>query len=270
MIRGSLVVLLVCLLGAACTPDTQSVALSAEGRLYEGHGYVLENRAHGPELCIGEILDSLPPGCGGIPIVGWDWAQVRGEESVNGTTWGQYVVRGRYDGDTLTLVSVRTMRAGEFTPPDVDFSPACDAPDTVDASHGADHVQEAPSSWIPLAANELVAEWLSQPTADSPFTYNLIVVPGVADRARDRIRTRYLGPLCLVEADAPTQEQLEATRQEAASILGDQASFSSTNARRHIVEMGVVTLEDERSVRVLERFGERVVLLPALELVEDE
>jgi hypothetical protein len=57
----------------------------------------------GAELCVGGIGESLPPSCGGPDIVGWDWADVEGEESQAGATWGYYEVFGTFDGTSFTL-----------------------------------------------------------------------------------------------------------------------------------------------------------------------
>jgi hypothetical protein len=49
------------------------------------------------------ILDSHPPQCPGPLIDGWDWSAVLGEESVAGTSWGHYFLRGIWDGEVFTL-----------------------------------------------------------------------------------------------------------------------------------------------------------------------
>ena len=39
-----------------------------------------------------------------FPIVGWDWADVKGTFDTNGTIkWGSYLVMGSFDGETFTL-----------------------------------------------------------------------------------------------------------------------------------------------------------------------
>ena len=64
--------------GAAGTPE--------EPRRYAAEAMVLESPEHGPELCLGGVLESLPPQCGGPDVIGWDWAAVEDEQSMNGTT----------------------------------------------------------------------------------------------------------------------------------------------------------------------------------------
>ena len=53
-----------------------------------GVGTVIESPAHGPELCLGALMPSLPPQGGGPPIANWDWSAVTGYERMSGTTWG--------------------------------------------------------------------------------------------------------------------------------------------------------------------------------------
>jgi hypothetical protein len=92
-------VLLLPLLLAGCGSPA---SVTSQEVLHTGSGTVLQSPAHGPELCF-DVMQSLPPQCSGIPLLGWDWAQVDGEESANGSTWGEYAVTGRWDGSALTV-----------------------------------------------------------------------------------------------------------------------------------------------------------------------
>lgn len=60
----------------------------------------------GPRLCLGGVMDSLPPQCEGRPVEGWDWDDVApgSFEEALGTRWGDYLVRGTVDATTFTLV----------------------------------------------------------------------------------------------------------------------------------------------------------------------
>ena len=67
-----------------------------------GIGLVLDD-GDGPVLCLGPVLESLPPQCGGPQLVGWDWADVEASRRA-GVRWtGAYVVTGTFDGTRLTL-----------------------------------------------------------------------------------------------------------------------------------------------------------------------
>jgi hypothetical protein len=65
----------------------------------------------GPEACLGGVMTSLPPQCGGTPLVGWDWADHEGEhETQAGVRWGGLLLTGPYDG---TLQAALDERYGE-------------------------------------------------------------------------------------------------------------------------------------------------------------
>ncbi|MCJ1711930.1 hypothetical protein MT344_12170 [Clavibacter michiganensis subsp. phaseoli] len=90
-----------CAAGAA---DTAPVPTAPERPADEltARAFVLDG-GDGAELCLGGVGESLPPVCGGPPIVGWDWADVEDEESQSGSTWGDYEVVGTWDGTSFTL-----------------------------------------------------------------------------------------------------------------------------------------------------------------------
>lgn len=64
-------------------------------------GLVLD--AGTPILCLGDVGASLPPVCGGEPLVGWDWEAIDGWEQQGSTRWGSYAVQGTWDGATFTV-----------------------------------------------------------------------------------------------------------------------------------------------------------------------
>ena len=68
---------------------------------------VLEDRSHGAQLCLGGILESLPPQCGGPDLIGWDWDAVTGFDAVGDTRWGEFVVIGTYDRAAATFTLTR-------------------------------------------------------------------------------------------------------------------------------------------------------------------
>ena len=84
-------------------------APAQDAPLYEANTMVLEqteemaNGAHGPALCLGGAMESLPPQCGDVLISNWDWDAVEGEERLSGSTWGDFHVVGTYDGETFTV-----------------------------------------------------------------------------------------------------------------------------------------------------------------------
>ena len=85
----------------ASTGGADKWTAGASARLH-GTFTVLESPRHGPELC-GSIRESLPPQCSGLPLRNWEWAAVKGAESLNGTTWGTWHVTGTLDGEAFVL-----------------------------------------------------------------------------------------------------------------------------------------------------------------------
>ena len=80
--------------GAEPTPTSTDVV---------GQGTVIQAAGEEAQLCLGAVLESYPPQCTGVPLVGWDWATVDGQETAAGTTWGTYTVWGSWDGTSLTV-----------------------------------------------------------------------------------------------------------------------------------------------------------------------
>jgi hypothetical protein len=79
---------------------------------------VLEDRSHGPQICLGGVAQSLPPQCGGPDLIGWNWKQLAGFEKRNGTRWGEFVVVGSYDPTANTLTLTRpAVPADEYDGP---------------------------------------------------------------------------------------------------------------------------------------------------------
>jgi hypothetical protein len=89
----------------------------------EGYGV----RSRIAELCLGAIDDSLPPGCDGIPIEGWDWKSVDGEDARGGTTWGEFHVAGTYDGSIFVVASAGPADPATPDPSDI-FATPCEEP----------------------------------------------------------------------------------------------------------------------------------------------
>ncbi len=107
---------LVVLLGACAEqPDpsnggNETAGTTVDEPRYEATTMVLED-ADGPQLCLGGVMESLPPQCGGIPVEDWNWADVDGEESVRGVTWGEFHVMGTFDGTAVHAARRRTSEA---------------------------------------------------------------------------------------------------------------------------------------------------------------
>lgn len=57
-----------------------------------------------PPMLAWTVRESLPPQGGDIPLRGWNWDEVDGEQTVGSVTWGDsYEVIGTWDGTTFTV-----------------------------------------------------------------------------------------------------------------------------------------------------------------------
>jgi hypothetical protein len=198
---------------------------AASPTVYEGTFTVMETPPRGPELCT-FVLDSLPPQCHGLPVVGWDWDAVDGEESAGAVRWGEWHVTGTYDGERFTLSApprVPDPPSPRGTP---DFSPACDRPTATVAGDGRALYFAATGNGQEFDVPDLVHLFVSEPSPEwgDRFVLSVVVRPGATAAATDYIRARYGGPLCVVERDGPTEAELQATAAE----VGD------ADARAHL------------------------------------
>lgn len=270
---------------AACGEDAPTVT-SAEpasaGQEHEASGTVLESPTHGPELCLGGVAESYPPQCGGVPLVGWEWAEVEGEESANGTTWGDYRVVGTWDGERLTLTEEpgaprrEQQRGPELTTPcpapPGGWSVADHSKATEEAQHEAiEHAQRQPSFagvWIdqsinPASKEDPMDEETSMAMNDpTKLVLNLRFTDDLP-RHRAEISEIWGGALCVSEA-THTLEELERIRSEVEQELADDGTtvlFSDAGDVDGIVTIGVTVADPDVQAELDERHGEGVVVL---------
>jgi hypothetical protein len=89
-------------LGERPTVSDEASKSSLPGELM-GQGTVLQRRPAEPVFCLGYIATSDPPTCSGPVIRGWNWDSVSGSTTVGTVTYGDYLLRGTWDGKTFTL-----------------------------------------------------------------------------------------------------------------------------------------------------------------------
>lgn len=256
-----------------------------EEELYEATATVLEAPDGGPMLCLGPMLMSLPPQCGDIPIRGWSWDAVDGEQRHAGVRWGEFHVVGRYDGETFTLVEAGPPRFARAEPDEGLFVPPCLEPEggwladgtaasqaDVDEAEGyARRQAEYVRSWVfhiddPAALEEGGYE------EDLPVVY-VAVFTSEAARHEAELRARWDGPLCIVERDVPSAREAARIRTEAeASLdeLGLRMLSSWEGAPGLAAELEVIADPGGRGQAALdERFGPGLVrLVPKLTPVD--
>lgn len=231
-------------------PANPVLALPGAPGTYRASGTVLEDREHGPQLCHA-VQTSLPPQCTGIDLAGWDWAAVDGEESVSGTTWGEYTVTGTWDGTQLTLTEPPAEPStGATEAPD--FSTPCAPPpggwQVIDASRTSD----SSLNQAIIAANgreDFAGVWVDQPlrgttgeaSANDPtnLVLNVRVTGDVAAAERD-LREVWGGPLCVTAAEHTEAELLaiQSEISEEAATIG--MTFSSVSPTTGTIEVSVV------------------------------
>lgn len=232
-------------------------------------GTVLEARQDGPLLCLGVVLDSLPPQCGGIPIAGWDWDAVTGEETAGGTTWGDFEVTGRYDGKVFTLLEAGPPHRPQDEGQDDPIVSGCSEP-----AGGWERPNPALTSErdrqkaISAARGEpdFAGAWLDYIDEPTEFTDPQDVILTLAftddlEGHENDIRKSWGGPLCVVE-HAFTLDRLEEIRDElhsSAEELELQILWSSVSENRNVVELGVVVLDPATQNEIDERYGEGTV-----------
>ena len=89
--------------GPAAASDPHATVPAATGQVTTGYPVTVLDDGDGAELCLGGVMDSFPPQCGGPGLVGWDWSEHDGDfEEGSGVRWGDFVVTGSFDGETFT------------------------------------------------------------------------------------------------------------------------------------------------------------------------
>lgn len=113
------------------------------------HPMTVLDRGEGAMLC-GAVAQSLPPQCGGTPLIGWDWDSVAGHYDEHaGVRWGEFIVTGRYDleSNTFTVVDSTPGEGYEWPPRDEIFPSRCAEPPggwhVVDESRTTERTRDA-------------------------------------------------------------------------------------------------------------------------------
>lgn len=276
-VRAIPILVQILVIATACAEPVER-STEPEPARYEANGTVLESPDHSPELCLGAIADSLPPQCGGLPIANWDWSEVGGEESTRGTTWGEFHLVGRYDGETFTVLEI-----GDYQPPSSEQTPF-DAP-CPEPSGGWAIVDPARATDADLQAVMRAAEaepdsagfwidYVGEPSEGTPAGGIIAIAAFTGDLERHEAELKRVwgGPLCVTQLER-TQAALQRIQRELGGDvgrdLGLQVTWSATSVVDNRVEVGVVVAGPEAVSAVDERYGAGAVLLvPALEPVD--
>jgi hypothetical protein len=271
---------LVALLGACAEQQDPSngahetAGTTVDDPRYEATTTVLED-ADGPQLCLGGVMESLPPQCGGIPVEGWNWADVDGEESVRGVTWGEFHVVGTFDGRRFTLLGAGPPKPAPVDDGDGIVAPCPEPPggwvdvdpsmtgenDRIAAARAAEDISAFAGVWI---------SYLEQPV-DPEAPGDVVVTIGFTGDPSPHeaaIRQVWGGPLCLTSMQHTFAELRRAQRdlgEGGAAQLGLEMTWSDIDVMANRVELGVVVFDPALQSAVDEEYGAGAVHVePAL------
>jgi hypothetical protein len=270
-------VLAIAACGKSATSTTERPPSSSAGpQRYQIDATVLESPEHGPQLCAGGVLESLPPQCGGPDILGWDWATAEGEESVGGTIWGEYHLVGTYDGTTFTLTeppAAPLLRSPAALP---DFTTPCPEPpggwDVVDPSLVTLDDYQAFSAAAQNSA-DYAGMWVDQSTnhdgiAGVPMKQVMnVAYTGDLDRHRAELAAVWGGPICVVSRPRAMSDLRAVATDligEGQRALGLEVLSSGVSDVDNVVTASVLVLDPDTQRRVDERYGTGVVVLDAV------
>lgn len=251
--------------------DSSPSASQSPGQRYEWSGTVLQSSEHRPELC-SIVAESYPPQCGGVPVAGWDWGDVHGEERSGGTIWGGFRVVGTYDGKTFTI----TERPGSISrsSEDIKISSACTKPAGGWERPNPDRAGEQEMQKAFEAAGrepDYAGGWLSDAEkVDANGVQDLSTAvlnfgfTGDLERHEAEIRRIWGGGLCLVKRDR-TLSKLQSVALEAhsyADSIGLEVRTSNANEVTWNIEIGVFFADAAAQKKMDDRFpGVTVKLL---------
>jgi hypothetical protein len=253
-------------------------AAAAEEQRYEATATVLESEEHAPMLCLGGILESLPPQCGDVPITNWRWEDVPREEALSGTTWGRYHLVGTYDGRSFSVIETGPPQP---QPPDDrdQIGTPCPEPEGGWVASDPGHTTEADRQAATKAADaepDFAGLWVDyvddfDPNAtEDPGTEGMILnvaFTGDVDRHTAELGEIWGGPLCVVQHTRTEAElhHIQKDLEPSADDIGIQVLWSSTAVVDNVVEVGVVAIDARARAELDHRYGEGAVrVFPAL------
>lgn len=243
---------------ATGTPSA-SVGLPAgrdPAQRYEVTATVLQSPEHGPELCVGGVALSLPPQCGGPPVVPFSWDDVTGEESVNGTTWAEVRLVGTFDGVAFHPTERPATPTTASPAPEPSFPTPCQDPRVVDPAKSSDTDQDATIAHA-RSQPDVAGVWLSRP--GGRLVLNLAFTGDLARHEREA-RARWGGGLC-VTGHARSMAELERAQQAfsdaraEAMAAGVDMYGSGIDEVRNVVTVTLLIADDASRRWVDARFG---------------
>jgi hypothetical protein len=283
-VRGLLLAAIALLLTGCAAGDpggaVPAQTVGAQERRYQATATVLQNRNHGPELCLG-VLESFPPHCGGLPIPNWRWDQVEGEQTAGGTTWGRYQLVGTYDGASFTVIRADLAPPASRPSAEERFKdepkPACPEPDggwaLPDPARRSEHYLE-PVDRVARAAPDFAGLWISylapmgNNVAEDPGEFVLnVAFTGDLARHQAELRPRWGGRLCVAHQQRSYRQLLRIQGElqgDVGAELGLRVLGTGIRESANAVTLMVVVLEERAREALEARYGPGAVQATAV------
>jgi hypothetical protein len=283
-VRGLLLAAIALLAACAASGpggDAPAQTVGARERRYQATATVLQNRDHGPELCLGVVLDSFPPQCGGMPIPNWRWDQVQGQQTAGGTTWGRYQLVGTYDGASFTVIRADLAPLASRPSAEERFKdepkPACAEPEggweLPDPARRSERYLE-PVDRLARAAPDFAGLWISylapmgDNVAEDPGEFVLnVAFTGDLARHQAELRPRWGGRLCVTRQQRSYRQLLGIQRElqgDVGAELGLRVLGTGIRESANAVTLMVVVLEEGARAALDARYGTGAVQATAV------
>jgi hypothetical protein len=275
-VRGVLPAAVALLLAGCAAGDpggaVPAQAVGAQERRYQATATVLQTRDHGPELCLGYILDSFPPQCRGLPIPNWRWDQVEGEATAVGTTWGRYRLVGTYDGASFTVIRADLAPPASRPTAEERFrdepKPACPEPEggweLPDPARRSERYL-GPVHRVARAAPDFAGLWISylapmgDNVAEDPGEFVLnVAFTGDLARHQAELRPRWGGRLCVARHQRSYRQLLGIQGELQGDVgagLGLRVLSTGIRDSANAVSLTVVVLEERARAALEARYG---------------
>jgi hypothetical protein len=213
-------------------PTIDGTTSDPAGEVLVGVGTIMQVDGEPAQICLGGVLTSYPPQCGGPVLIGFEGWDSLDHEAASGRTWGDAWVVGTYDGTSLALTGPPTSEppAGWVapTPEPLDFPQLCDDP--------AGDVADAAANGIDLMTQQSDLQVFVETYDGYVLSYVSgggdvmnVLVSGDAAQAREDFREVYAGPLCVQTSDLPLQSEIRAA-QDALNAVGEDLDLLSTGS----------------------------------------
>ena len=204
---AGLVVILLAVLIPTLSLQPEPAGPPPNGRpLLMGSGLVIDN-GKGPKLCLGGVMESYPPQCDGVDLVGWRWPST-GTEQASETTWAETVVVGTWDGARFTVVkTLDTSEVEQSESPDRDLRSPCPPPAGGWQAPDPDRTTAANQTRVFALAERLpgyTEAWIDENGDPRQDPKNIVVnvrTAGDVAETRQALQEAWGGSLCVSKAD---------------------------------------------------------------------